>query len=50
MANIKVLDLNSITGEDLFNDSESFIRDLSDDELELQGGFPPAVLAYIAVL
>jgi hypothetical protein len=38
MANIKVKDLISIAGTDLFNDSESFMRDLSDDELDLQGG------------
>jgi hypothetical protein len=40
MANIKVKDLTqlSITGLDLFNDSESFIQDLSEYELNLQGG------------
>jgi hypothetical protein len=41
MASIKLNDLirNSIIGVDLFNDSESFIRDLSDNELDLPGGF-----------
>jgi hypothetical protein len=39
MANIKVRDLTSIAGTDLFNDSESFMQDLSDEELETQGGF-----------
>ncbi len=43
MANIKVKDLTSIAGADLFNDSESFMRDLSDNELETQGGGTPAV-------
>lgn len=38
MANIKVRDLTSITGSDLFNDSESFMRELSDDELTAQVG------------
>jgi hypothetical protein len=39
MANINVKDLsNNITGSDLFSDSESFMRDLSDYELDTQGG------------
>jgi hypothetical protein len=39
MASIDVKDLNSnITGSDLFSDSESFMRDLSDYELNTQGG------------
>lgn len=38
MANINVKDLNTnITGSDLFSDSESFMRDLSDYELNTQG-------------
>jgi hypothetical protein len=44
MANIKVQDLSSITGADLFNESENFMRDLSDDELELQGGWTPVII------
>jgi hypothetical protein len=41
MANIQVKDLtrSSIAGFDLFNDLESFIQDLSEPELNLQGGF-----------
>ena len=39
MTNINVRDLTRISGEDLFDDSESFIRDLSDDEFAVQGGF-----------
>ncbi|WP_310482291.1 hypothetical protein [Chamaesiphon sp. VAR_48_metabat_403] len=41
MANILVKDLvrNSIAEADLFNDSENFIQDLSENELSLQGGF-----------
>jgi hypothetical protein len=38
MTNIKLTDLNSITGTELFNDSESFMKELSDLELSLQGG------------
>ena len=38
MSNIKLTDLNGIVGADLFYDSENFVQDLSDDELNLQGG------------
>lgn len=38
MANIKLQDLTSLDGSDLFNDPESFIRDISKCELSLQGG------------
>jgi hypothetical protein len=40
MANLTVKDLvlPSIAGTDLFNDSESFLQDLSEHELELHGG------------
>lgn len=40
MANIKVKDLaeRNITGVALFSDSESFMQDLSGDELDLYGG------------
>jgi hypothetical protein len=49
MANIKVRDLTSIAGTDLFNDSESFMQDLSDDELALQGGGPTLMLAAMGL-
>jgi hypothetical protein len=39
MANIKVRDLTSIAATDLFDDSESFMRELSDNELEIKGGW-----------
>lgn len=41
MANITLKDLisSNITGASLFNDSESFMQDLSEDEVNLQGGF-----------
>jgi hypothetical protein len=42
MANVKVRDLTNIAGADLFSDSESFMQDLSDYELALQGGVTPA--------
>ena len=40
MANITLQDLlgSNMTGASLFNDSESFMQDLSEDELNLQGG------------
>lgn len=38
MPNIKLTDLNRIVGTDLFADSENFMQDLSEDELDLQGG------------
>ena len=38
MPNIKLTDLNGIVGTDLFSDSENFMQDLSEDELNLQGG------------
>jgi hypothetical protein len=47
MANIKVKNLTSITGADLFNDPESFMRDLSEDELTMQGGLTPAIGVWI---
>jgi hypothetical protein len=45
MANITLEDLvgYDVAGADLFNDSESFMRDLSDDELDVQGGITPIV-------
>jgi hypothetical protein len=41
MANIKVQDLRTITGSDLLIDSESFLRDLSELETDIQGGGTP---------
>jgi predicted HAD superfamily phosphohydrolase len=38
MANIKVKDLTSIAGSDLFNDLDSFMQDLSETELNIKGG------------
>jgi hypothetical protein len=38
MANIKLKDLSIIVGIDLFSDSENFMQELSESELELQGG------------
>jgi hypothetical protein len=49
MANIKVQDLASITGADLFGDSESFMKDLSEDELTLQGGGVIIMIAGMAL-
>jgi hypothetical protein len=59
MANITVENLvkHSIIGADLFNDAESFMLDLSDRQLDLQGGcggnnpikFRPNTLPIIVV-
>lgn len=39
MANIGLKDLsNNTSGSDLFSDSESFMRDLSDNEMNDRGG------------
>ena len=40
MANIKVSDLQP-SGYDLFSDSESFLSDISDNELHISGGDIP---------
>ncbi len=37
MANIKISDLPN-TGYELFSDSESFLSDISDNELQITGG------------
>jgi hypothetical protein len=48
MADIKINDLliHDIPGADLFSDSENFLRDLSDDEMDIQGGWSPLYFAY----
>jgi hypothetical protein len=35
---VKDLDFSKINGSILFSDSESFMQDLSEDELNIQGG------------
>ncbi|MEH2166527.1 MAG: hypothetical protein V7K41_07605 [Nostoc sp.] len=45
MANISISDLRP-TGYDLFFDYESYMKDLSDEELNIQGGITPAL--YVA--
>lgn len=37
MADIKIEDIQ-FTGNDFFSDSETFMNDLSDDEMGIQGG------------
>jgi hypothetical protein len=44
MANIAISNLNPV-GFDLLSDSESYMRDLSDTELNAQGGITPALAA-----
>lgn len=38
MANIEVNDINPV-GSELFADSESFLNELNNDEMDIQGGF-----------
>ena len=47
MANIAIRDLQP-AGADLFSDSESYMRDLSDTELALEGGVSPIATASSA--
>jgi hypothetical protein len=52
MANIQLKNLTqlSMSGLDLFTDSESFIQDLSEHELELKGGctiYCPSIIITI---
>jgi hypothetical protein len=51
MANIKLKDLSSgnVTGSDLFSDSESFMQDLSETELDLHGGKAPQITARVSI-
>lgn len=44
MSTIKVSDLQPV-GFDLFSDSESYLRELSDEELALEGGITPWIIA-----
>lgn len=44
MANIAISELNPV-GFDLFSDSESYMVDLSDNELTTSGGILPVVVA-----
>jgi hypothetical protein len=47
VSNIKVNDLLTYEtlGADLFSDSESFMRDLQEDDLNIQGGITPFLIA-----
>jgi hypothetical protein len=42
MADIQISDLK-ITGSDLFNDTENYLQDLSDEEVDFQGGLTPLI-------
>jgi lactobin A/cerein 7B family class IIb bacteriocin len=53
MSNIKLQDLvsvsNSISGAELFNDSESFIKEMTEDDLvSTHGGGTPVIASGIA--
>jgi hypothetical protein len=50
MAKIELKNLDSnLTGIDLFDDSESFMQDLSERELDLHGGKAPQVTARLSI-
>jgi hypothetical protein len=49
MANITLQDLTSLAGADLFGDAESFMQDLSKNELDLQGGKAPQITAKLSI-
>jgi hypothetical protein len=44
MADIQISDLR-ITGSDLFDDSENYLQDLSEEEVNFQGGMIPTLVA-----
>ena len=48
MANIAISELNPV-GFDLFSDSESYMTDLSDNELKTSGGITPTYVVTIGV-
>jgi hypothetical protein len=51
MASIELTDLadHNSTGSALFSSSESFMQDLSEDELDLQGGKAPQITAQLSI-
>ena len=49
MANIKISDLRP-TGYDLFSDSESYMRELSEAELDTHGGMSPTTIVVTIVI
>ncbi|WP_168166508.1 MULTISPECIES: hypothetical protein [Moorena] len=49
MASIAISDLHPV-GVNLFDDSESFMMDLSDDQLDVTGGGTPAVAILVVTL
>jgi hypothetical protein len=51
MASITVENLTeyNVSGMNLFNDSENFMMELSDDELNVYGGLTPGII-YTAIL
>ncbi|NEP28094.1 hypothetical protein [Moorena sp. SIO3I6] len=48
MANIAISDLHPV-GANLFEDSESFMMDLSDDQLDVKGGATPVILTIVVL-
>ena len=48
MASIKISELRP-AGSELFSDSESYISELSEGELDIQGGFMPLLITATVV-
>ncbi|MBD2002731.1 MULTISPECIES: hypothetical protein [Cyanophyceae] len=48
MATIKITNLHP-TGSELFHDSESYLNELTDDELNLPGGGTPGIVTTLAI-
>lgn len=48
MASIKVADLRPI-GSDLFSDSQSFLNEISEEELGIEGGGTPLSFVIVSV-
>ncbi|MEQ9481500.1 hypothetical protein [Coleofasciculus sp. F4-SAH-05] len=47
MSTITIYDLRP-TGSELFSDSESYMKDLTEEEIDIQGGLTPFVAAFLA--
>lgn len=50
MASITISDLRFPAGGELLFDSESFMNELSDEEISIQGGITPGFFAATAVV
>lgn len=49
MTHIKISDLKP-AGSSLFSDSESYLKELSNEDLNLQGGFSPSPVSLPSII